>query len=155
MSSSSNEVRQSGRNRIARILDSGLPVLGVTIVMAAVMWGGGGWGAIWLAVAGLLMVEAGVWRLGSRIVHERRYTPLRREVQRFTGLARDLHHAEAAMHDENSPSAREARDAALAALQASLDRIAAVAGKTEDDLEAERAPVAAPAVAGPGPIIEG
>ncbi|HUG39584.1 MAG TPA: hypothetical protein VMM12_03825 [Longimicrobiales bacterium] len=143
--SSSTEVRQTLRDRVARVLDSGLPVLGVAIVMSAVMWGGGGWGPIWMAVTGLLLVEAGVWRLGSRVMHERRYMPLRREVQRFTGLARDLHHATAAVRAEDTPASREVREAALAAMRSSLDRIVAVAGKTEEDLQAEGAPATATA----------
>lgn len=142
---SSTEGRRSARNVIARVLDSGLPVLGVAIVLSAVVWGGGGWVPIWMAVTGLLMVEAGVWRLGSRVMHERRYMPLRREVQRFVGLARDLHHASAALHAGGSPEVRQKREEALAAMRASLDRIVAVAGKTEEDLAAESAPGTAPA----------
>ncbi|HUG38897.1 MAG TPA: hypothetical protein VMM12_00340 [Longimicrobiales bacterium] len=148
--STSTGSRWMWRDRMARILDSGLPVVGVATVMAAVLWGGGGWGPIWMAVAGLLLVEAGVWRLGSRLVHERRYLPLRREVQRFTSLAVALHHASTGAGAEASPAARESREETLAALRASVDRIVAVAGKTEEELRTERAPVAAPV-----PIIEG
>lgn len=145
--SPTSEVRPSARDRMARILDSGLPLLGVAIVLAAVIWGGGGWGPIWMAVVGLLLVEAGVWRLGSRIVHERRFMPMRREVRRFTDLARDLHHATAAVREEDTAAAREARQETLAALQGSLERIVAVAGKTDEDLQVER-----PAAAQPAPI---
>lgn len=135
------------RNRVARVLDSGLPTLGVAVVLSAVMLGGGGWGAIWLAVLGLLMVEAGVWRLGSRIVHERRYRPLRREVDRFIGLARELHHASAAVDSRGDEDARQRLDGAVASLRKSLDRMVQVAAKTEDDLKAEEArAAAAPAV---------
>lgn len=139
---------QVTRTRIARVLDSGLPTLGVAVVLAAVMLGGGGWGAIWLAVIGLLMVEAGVWRLGSRIVHERRYRPLRREVERFIGLARELHHASAAVDDRGDEGARQRLDGAVASLRNSLDRMVQVAGKTEEDLKAEDSRAdAAPATA--------
>ena len=134
---------QVTRTRIARVLDSGLPTLGVAIVLSAVMLGGGGWGAIWLAVIGLLMVEAGVWRLGSRIVHERRYRPLRREVERFIGLARELHHASAAVDERGDEDARQRLDGAVASLRKSLDRMVQVAAKTEEDLKAEEARAAA------------
>ena len=129
------------RNRIARILDSGLPTLGVAVVLAAVLLGGGGWTAIWLAVTGLLMVEAGVWRLGSRMVHERRYRPLRREVERFVDLARELHHATAAVDGTNDEAARQRLELAVSSLRGSLDRMVAVAAKTEEDLKAEQTPV--------------
>lgn len=144
-----NTAGASGRDRIARLLDAGLPTLGVVIVLAAVVLGGGGWGAIWMAVAGLLLVEAGVWRLGSRVMHERRYTPLRREVQRFVGLARDLHHATAAARANGSPEARAALDRTLAAMQASVDRMAAVAAKTEEELAAEASSPAGPGASAP------
>ncbi|MBW3554923.1 MAG: hypothetical protein KY466_15540 [Gemmatimonadetes bacterium] len=136
------------RNRIARVLDAGLPTLGVVVVLAAVLAGGGGWGPIWLAVIGLLMVEAGVWRLGSRIVHERRYRPLRREVHRFIGLARELHHASAAVDGGGDEAAHQRLEATVASLRGSLDRMIAVAAKTEEDLKAEQArpTAAAPAV---------
>ena len=136
---------QVTRTRIARVLDAGLPTLGVAIVLSAVMLGGGGWGPIWLAVIGLLMVEAGVWRLGSRIVHERRYRPLRREVQRFIGLARELHHATAAVDERGDEDSRQRLEGAVASLRQSLDRMVLVAAKTEEDLEAEEARAAAPA----------
>lgn len=138
-----SKLDQARRNRIARVLDSGLPTLGVAIVLAAVMVGGGGWGAIWLAVIGLLMVEAGVWRLGSRIVHERRYQPLRREVDRFIELARELHHASAAVASGADEVARRRLDGAVASLRGSLDRMVAVAAMTEEDLRAQQAREAA------------
>ena len=125
------------RDLIARMVDAGMPMLGVVIVLAAVLLGGGGWAALWMAVAGLLMVEAGVWRLGSRVVYERRYQPLRGEVQRFVGLARALHHAALAARSENRPEAREELFATVETMRASLDRMVQVAGKTESDLEAE------------------
>ena len=141
------ELDQAKRNRIARVLDSGLPVLGVAIVLGAVLMGGGGWGPIWLAVIGLLMVEAGVWRLGSRIVHERRYQPLRREVERFIGLARELHHATAAVDQRGDEADRRRLEGAVASLRGSLDRMVVVAAKTEEDLRAEQARQAAAPVA--------
>lgn len=131
------QVQRKRRDRLARVVDSGLPVVGVSIVLGAVMLGGGGWGPLWMAVAGLLMVEAGVWRLGSRVVRGRRYLPLRREVERFIELAPQLHRASAAVAENPSPSAQEALDATLAAMRRSLDRMADVAAKTDEDLAAE------------------
>lgn len=141
------KIGASTRARLARIVDSGLPVLGVVIVLTAVLLGGGGWGPVWLAVTGLLMVEAGVWRLGSRMLHERRYLPLRREVQRFIGLARALNRASTALRTGDSPAARQALEETLSEMRASLDRMAVVAGKTEEDLETEQAPAPAPPLA--------
>lgn len=126
---------RSGRDIVAQVVDAGLPLLGVAIVLAAVVLGGGGWRAIWMAVSGLLLVEAGVWRLGSRVMYERRYMPLRQEVRRFIGLARDLHHATTAAR-EGGLQAQADLDRTLAAMRASVDRMAAVAAKTEADLAA-------------------
>lgn len=140
--------RPTPRERIARALDSGLPTVGVGIVLAAVVWGGGGWGPIWMAVFGLLMVEAGAWRLGSRVMHERRYTPLRREVRRLVGLARELNHAAVRAGEGDDPEGARALEASITALRGSIDRVVAVAGKTEAELEAAepRASDAPPAV---------
>lgn len=138
--------RDIPRERIARLLDIALPTVGVAIVLAAVVLGGGGWGPIWMAVVGLLLVEAGVWRLGSRVMYERRYTPLRTEVQRFVGLARELNHASVRAREAGSPAGRQALEESVAALQESLDRMVTVAGKTEADLEAERDAASARAV---------
>ena len=132
-----NDQPRSGgatRHRAARAIDLGLPAVGVAIVLTAVMAGGGGWMALWMAVAGLLLVEAGTWRLGSRMFHERRYAPLRDEIGRFIGLARRLHHAAARVLADPTPEARENVSRAVAAMHASVDRMAAVAGRTEADL---------------------
>lgn len=127
------------RQRAAKIVDATLPLAGVVVVLTAVVIGGGGWVPVWLAVTGLLLVEAGVWRLGSRMLHERRYLPLREEVTRFVGLARALHHASAAVRATDTPATREALEATVAAMRTSLDRMVSVAGKTTADLEAEGA----------------
>jgi hypothetical protein len=137
-----SDLRPGGvsRRQAARILDLGLPPLGVAVVLAAVIVGGGGWGALWMAVAGLLMVEAGTWRLGSRMLHERRYLPLREEIDRFVGLAPRLHHAAARVLTDPTPAAREALAAAIASMHASVDRMADVAGRTEQDLDGAPGP---------------
>ena len=127
------------RERAARAVDVALPAAGVAVVLAAVILGGGGWAALWMAVAGLLMVEAGTWRLGSRIFHERRYTPLRDEIGRFVGLSPRLHHAAARVLTEPTPEARQALSEAVADMHASVDRMAEVAGRTPEDLPARQA----------------
>lgn len=135
--SSPTTYRRPPRARVARFLDSVLPVLGVAVVLSAVALGGGGWGLIWMAVVGLLMVEAGVWRLGSRMMNERRYLPLREEVQRFIGLARELNRRSAPLARPDAASARdEGLKETIAALHDSLDRMVSVAGKTQEEVEA-------------------
>jgi hypothetical protein len=128
-----------GRDRMARFIDTVLPIAGVTTVLLAVILGGGGWSALFMAVAGLLMVEAGTWRLGSRVMHERRDTPFRSEVERFLGLVPTLYRAAGSMRDDPGPNARSALDGAVEAMHDSIDRMVVLASGGE--AEAAESPV--------------
>lgn len=127
--------RSTTTRRLIASLDVVLPIAGVLIVLAAVVFVSGRWSQLWVAIAGLVVLEAGVWKLASRILHERRYLALREEVQRFVGYVRVLNRSAVELKRAESGDARQTFDEAASAMHASLDRMMVLAGKTEEDLK--------------------
>lgn len=119
--------RPSAWRRIARISDQALPIVGVVVIFAGVAFLHARWMQICAALVGLLLVEAGIWNLASVVgIRERRYQKLRNEVDRFLSLVRSLN-GTARSAVEHPAAAREAVDAVLARMHASVDRMGAVA----------------------------
>ena len=120
--------------RLRRTVELGLPILGVTLVLAAVLFLPR---SLMLQIAvvllGLVLIEAGIWNLASPVLpSERKYVSLRREVDGFILLVRRLNKASLALASEPTPQNRarllEVRDEMLE----SVKRMEAVAGRTED-----------------------
>lgn len=140
---------------VRKLVNTGLPVLGTLVILGAVLLVIDLRAQIVLVVAGLILVEVGVWKLASPLLpNERRFHALRAEVDRFIGLVRELN--EAAMRGRAATGADAAAtlEEARAGLHASVERMALVAGKTDQELEAEgwgagSLPLAARASAGP------
>ena len=124
--------------RLRRAVELGLPIAGVTLVLAAVVFFPR---SVLLQVAlvlvGLLLIEAGIWNLASPVLpSERKYVALRREVDDFVQLVRRLNRATLALTSEPTPQNRarllEVRDEMLE----SVRRMEQVAGRTDEDAAA-------------------
>ncbi|MGH7467062.1 MAG: hypothetical protein ACRENP_03655 [Longimicrobiales bacterium] len=128
---------------LRKALEIGLPIAGTVLVFAAVVLVYNLTAQIILVLIGLLMIDAGIWKLTAPLFpNERRYKALRDEVDRFIHLVRRLNTAALSMREHDSAAARTAFQDAVNALHHSVGKIEQLAGKTEDEL---RAP---PAVAG-------
>jgi hypothetical protein len=119
--------------RFVEYLDVVLPVVGVLVVLAGVVFVPTRWEQVWVAVAGLIILEAGVWKLANRIVHERRYIALREEVQGFVELVRALNHSAVVLKEGGDGAHRQAIEETSAAMRASVERMIQAAGKAKDD----------------------
>ena len=120
--------------RFRRTVELALPIAGVVLVLGAVLLLPGSL-LVQLAVvlAGLVLIEAGVWHLASPVLpSERKYVALRREVDGFILLVRRLNRATLTLASDSSTSNRakllEVRDEMLD----SVRRMERVAGQTED-----------------------
>ena len=120
--------------RLRRTVELGLPIVGVTLVLAAVLFLPR---SLMLQIAvvllGLVLIEAGIWNLASPVLpSERKYVSLRREVDGFILLVRRLNKASLELASEPTPQNRarllEVRDEMLE----SVKRMETVAGRTED-----------------------
>jgi len=117
------------------------PVVGILLVLAAVLAFDNRITQVWVAAAGLLVMEVGVWKLGSRMIHERRFIPLRAEVEAFVPMVRRLNWTAVAVREGTSPDAGSEFESAAEAVRASVERMILAAGKTR--LDVEQAPPAA------------
>ncbi|HKJ92699.1 MAG TPA: hypothetical protein VJ957_05995 [Longimicrobiales bacterium] len=118
------------RRAFVRVLDTAMPMTGIILVIAAVAVGPGRWVQIWVAVIGLMLVEAGVWKAASRILMGRRYHALRAEVLEFIEHVRELNRSAVAI--QGGAPAQGEFDAAAMAMRQAVDRMIDVAGHADD-----------------------
>lgn len=116
---------------VRRLVHFGLPVLGTILVLLAVLllWNDVAVQLI-VVVVGLLLIEAGIWKLTQPILpDERRYRALRAEVDEFIQHVRRLNAA--GIRVRNDPSAEESLRSARLAMHESVERMALFAGREE------------------------
>ena len=85
------ETSKTGLRTLLQWIDTGLPFVGVLVIMAAILFVHDVSGQIVVAALGILMIEAGVWRLAHQLLpNQRRYHALRAELNGFYTLAGQL-----------------------------------------------------------------
>ncbi len=126
--------------KLRKTLDVGLPIGGTLLVFAAVVLVYNLTLQIILVLIGLLMIDAGIWKLTKPLLpNERRYNALRSEVDHFIDLVRRLNDASVSMKEHDTPTSRVAIQDAVNALHDSVGKIERVAGQTEEDVRAVHA----------------
>jgi len=117
---------------LRKLLAIGPPILGTILVFAAILVPAVSLNLqlqVFVVLVGLLIIEAGVWRLTAKILpNERRYLALRAEVDGFVDRIRVLNAHGVKLRDQDTESAREAFRETMDALHAVVDRMAEVAG---------------------------
>ncbi len=124
--------------RIRKLLDIGLPIAGIVVVLAAVLGLAGDLPLqVTVVVIGLLIIEAGVWKLADPLFRdERRYVGLRAAVEEFVVLVRQLNAA--ALERRHDPEAARRRvEQVRAAMLEAVDHMTFYAGRTNEELVAE------------------
>jgi len=130
---------RSCRRILRQRLDTGLPFLGVVVILSAVLFMPEFRGQVAIVVLGMLLLEAGVWKLAHHVLPcERQYLALRYETDVFITLVRQLNAAALMVKAHDSPTHRHAFEDVRQAMQQTLERLCAVAGRTEAELAAER-----------------
>jgi len=85
-----------------------------------------------VVLVGLLILEAGVWRLTEKILpNERKYTALREEVDAFIDRIRVLNAQGGKLRAEETVAELEAFQNTISALHESVDRMAELAGRED------------------------
>ena len=119
---------------LRRAVELGLPIAGVVLVLAAVLFFPRNLNVqIGIVLLGIVLIEAGIWNLASPVLpSERKYVSLRREVDGFILLVRRLNRASLELTSEPTPQNRarllQVRDEMLE----SVRRMQDVAGRTEE-----------------------
>lgn len=124
-----------------KVIDIGLPFVAVAAILGAVLFVRDNL-SIQVAIVGLGMVglEVGTWKLRRQVLmNKRKGLALRAEGDQFLKQLRVLHAAAIAMKDDNDSAERhQAFDDARDAMRRSVERIAAMAGKTDTELASEQ-----------------
>lgn len=118
--------------KFRRILQMFVPAIGMALVIGAVLFGQSLAIQLFLVVAGLLLTEAGLWRLADPFLpDERKYLALRSETDHFTALVRQLNAAALAVDEGSHRASPLALEEVKAEMHRSVDRMVNVAGKTD------------------------
>ena len=120
------------KRKIRRVLEIALPVLGMGVIFGSVLWGSSSLQLqVLFVLFGILILEAGVWGLASRLLpNERRYLGLREEGNHFIELIRELNRAAVAREEGDARAEHEERyRGALEQMHASVRRMGELAGK--------------------------
>jgi hypothetical protein len=132
--------------KLRRLLHLLVPAVGMALVIGAVLFGENLAVQLFLVAAGLLMTEAGLWRLADPVLpDERKYFALRRETDHFMTLVRQLNAAALARADGDAHSTRFSFDEVQTEMHRSVDRMVTFAGKAGEhettEVEAAAAPI--------------
>jgi hypothetical protein len=117
-----------------------VPGMGMALVLGAVLFGESIAVQLFLVVAGLLMTEAGFFRLADRFLpDERKYMALRAELDHFTNLVRQLNAAALARDREDDQANRFLFEEVRKKMHQSVDQMVRFAGKTAEEIDPEEA----------------
>ena len=120
--------------KLRRILHLTVPAVGMALVIGAVLFGESLPVQLFLVLAGLLLTEAGIWRLADPLLpDERKYLALRAETEHFMTLVRQLNAAAVALDDGEERGPRFALDEVRTEMHRSIDRMVNFAGKAGEE----------------------
>ena len=116
-----------------RLIHVILTAVGTALILYAVVALQGTYDRILFAALGLVLLEAGVWRLTrSFLPNERKYTALRKETDYFTDLVRRLNRA-AVKTEENVESAADELEHVHTEMHHSVDRMKRLAAQEDEE----------------------
>lgn len=120
---------------LRKAISVGFPILGMVLVFTAILVPTISLNLqlqIIVVLVGLLILEAGVWRLTEKILpNERKYTALREEVDAFIDRIRVLNAQGGKLRAEETVAELEAFQNTISALHESVDRMAELAGRED------------------------
>jgi hypothetical protein len=120
--------------RIRRSFHFALTVGGTVLVLYAVMRVESTWDRVLLVLLGLVLIEAGIWRITKSLFPDsRQFRPLRKETDYFVALVRRLNRA-SLLAQRGLPLATAELDRVHEDMHHSVDRMLRLAGMTEEDL---------------------
>ncbi len=140
MSVMKKEIKMSSVRMLRMLLDTGLPFLGVVVILSTVLLVRELRLQIAFVAVGIMLIEVGVWKLANFVLpSERQYVALRSEVDQFISLVRQLNTAALAWHESGTPDQLAAFEAVQETMHQAIKQMAEVAGKTDAQIEAQQA----------------
>jgi hypothetical protein len=115
-------------------------MFGVVIILGAVLFLSEIRIQIAVVMVGLVLIEAGVWKIAHQLLpNDRHYHALRCEIDAFIALSRDLNEAALALKVEDTPENRHTFDEIREAMHRTVDQISDVAGMSANELPSNMA----------------
>lgn len=123
-----------------KVVNIGLPFVAVAAILGAVLFVRDNLSLqVAIVGAGMLGLEVGTWRLRQQVLlNKRKDLALRAQGDQFIKQLRELHAAATAMRQNDSAEHHQAFERARDAMRQSVERMAAMAGKTDAELASER-----------------
>ncbi len=136
----SRQPKMSSVRMLRMLLDTGLPFLGVVVILSTVLLVQELRLQIAIVALGIMLIEVGVWKLANFVLpSERKYIALRSEVDQFISLVRQLNTAALAWHESGAPEQLAEFEAVQETMHQAIKQMAEVAGKTDAQIEAQQA----------------
>ena len=122
---------------LRKIIEMGLPIVGMVVVFGAILLPTISLNLqiqVVIVLVGILMIEAGVWKLTSPFLpSERKYNALRRQVDAFIELVRQLNNAAVAAESGEPSGSSTTVSEVLDNMHASVDKMGNLAGHETPD----------------------
>ena len=119
---------------LRKYLDVGLPMLGVIVILSTVLFLRDIRAQIAVIMIGIILIEAGVWKLAHQLLpNDRRYHALRTEIDHFITLSRQLNETSILMKLNNSSENQLHFEDLKFKMHEVVENISEVAGKTDEN----------------------
>ena len=135
--SNASATKTSGWRTLRQVMHTALPLVGVGIILGVTCFKQELQDAAFV-VLGVCLIEVGIWKLAHKLLPEqRKYHALRAQADQFLTLVRQLNTAALRVKEADTPENRRAVMEIRQNMQHMVDRMTAVAGKTDTELTAE------------------
>lgn len=133
--------------RLRELIESAVPIVGALIIFLALILISDDNPVVRLGivVVGILLIEAGVWKLTSALLpSERKFHDLRQEVNEFIFAVRTLNEEALEARATGDGESWKRVHEILAEMHGSVDHMGELAGRTEDESAAPAPPPVEP-----------
>jgi hypothetical protein len=131
------EANTAGVRTLRQVIDTTLPFVGTGILLGVAFFKYELQDAA-LVVLGVFLMEVGIWKLAHKLLpNQRRYYALRTQADQFLALVRHLNKVALRVKENDTPANRQSVEDIRQKMYHMVDRMTAVAGKTDTELAAE------------------
>lgn len=128
--------KSSSGQMVRKFMHYGLPFIGAQIIISVMLFTQA-LPNMALVVLGFLLIEVGIWKLAPKLIPDKRqYHALRSQTDQFLNLVRWLNAAALRVKENDTPENRQAIEDIQQKMKRQVERMAAVAGKTDAELTA-------------------
>jgi hypothetical protein len=132
--SNASEVKIAGVRTLRQRMDVTLQLVGTGLILGVALFKQELQDAAFI-VLGVFLIELGIWKLAHKLLpDQRKYNALRAQADQFLTLIRQLNAAALRVKENDTSENRQAVEEIRQKMQHMVDRMTAVAGKTDAEL---------------------